>query len=91
MLRSRWPCPDHIGRRQPAEVAAGRERDTRRSAASMRADGSNLVDVMVEPETEMRPAWRGLTHAWAFVASVPAGAMLIIAADGVAATTAAAI
>ena len=57
----------------------------------MRVDGSNLVDVMVEPQTEMRPAWRGLTHAWAFVASVPAGAVLIIAADGVGATTAAAI
>ena len=45
----------------------------------------------MESETELRPSWRGRTHAWAFAVSGPAGAMLIVAADGVAATTAAAI
>lgn len=38
-----------------------------------------------------RPTWRGRTHAYAFGLSVPAGLVLIFAADGVEATTAAAI
>jgi hemolysin III len=38
-----------------------------------------------------RPLWRGKMHAWAFFAAIPAGLALIIAADGPAATAAAAI
>jgi hemolysin III len=45
------------------------------------------VDVL----TAERPTWRGLFHAWAFWAAIPAGAMLIVFADHAAARTAAAI
>ncbi len=38
-----------------------------------------------------RPAWRGLLHAWAFWLTIPAGVLLIIAAEQPAARTAAAI
>lgn len=38
-----------------------------------------------------RPLWRGRLHAWAFFATIPAGLFLVIAADGTAATTGAAI
>lgn len=38
-----------------------------------------------------RPQWRGRTHTWAFVAAIPAGLALIIAASGTLATVAASI
>jgi hemolysin III len=38
-----------------------------------------------------RPLWRGKTHAWAFFVAIPAAVLLIIAADGAAGTTGAAI
>jgi hemolysin III len=38
-----------------------------------------------------RPRWRGKLHAWAFVAAVPAGVLLILAASGTVARTAATI
>jgi hemolysin III len=38
-----------------------------------------------------RPLWRGRIHGWAFVAAWPAGVLLLWAADGAAARTAAAI
>lgn len=41
--------------------------------------------------TDDRPAWRGRLHSWAFFASIPAGVLLVIAADGALASTAAAI
>jgi hemolysin III len=40
---------------------------------------------------EVRPSWRGRTHTWAFVAVIPAGIALILAARGAAATASAAI
>lgn len=40
---------------------------------------------------EPRPTWRGITHAWAFAATFPAGALLIVMADGLAARIAATI
>lgn len=40
---------------------------------------------------EPRPRWRGVSHAWAFVATFPAGALLIVMADGLAARIAASI
>jgi hemolysin III len=51
--------------------------------------GREALDV--EAHHWPRPRWRGRTHAWAFAISIPAGALLILAADGVEATTAAAI
>ena len=41
--------------------------------------------------TADRPAWRGLMHAWAFFAVIPAGVLLIIFAEHAAAKTAASI
>lgn len=41
--------------------------------------------------TAERPAWRGVLHSWAFFASIPAGALLIVFADGAAGRTAASI
>lgn len=38
-----------------------------------------------------RPTWRGRMHAWAFVAAIPAGVLLILYANGAAARTAASI
>lgn len=41
--------------------------------------------------TAERPAWRGVLHSWAFLASIPAGALLILVAAGAAQRAAAAI
>jgi hemolysin III len=41
--------------------------------------------------TYARPSWRGRMHAWAFAAAVPAGIVLIAAADGVVARVAASL
>ncbi len=38
-----------------------------------------------------RPLWRGKLHVWAFFAAIPAGVLLVVAADGTAATVGAAI
>ncbi len=38
-----------------------------------------------------RPAWRGRLHSWVFFACIPAGLVLILAADGAIATAAASI
>ncbi|NND74050.1 MAG: hypothetical protein HKN44_03500 [Ilumatobacter sp.] len=38
-----------------------------------------------------RPAWRGMLHAWAFVAAVPAGILLVVFSERAAARVAAAI
>lgn len=38
-----------------------------------------------------RPTWRGLMHSWAFVVSIPAGILLILAAERAAARTSASI
>ena len=38
--------------------------------------------------SDERPAWRGRLHTWAFAAAIPAGAVLILAASGPAATAA---
>jgi hemolysin III len=46
-----------------------------------------MVDLLLDE----RPVWRGRTHAWAFGLSIPAAFALVVAADGVEATTAAAI
>jgi hemolysin III len=40
---------------------------------------------------EQRPTWRGWLHATAFIAAIPAGALLILAANGSAARAAAAV
>jgi hemolysin III len=40
---------------------------------------------------DARPSWRGRMHAWAFLAAVPAGVLLVVVADGAAARTAASI
>ncbi|MCU0261301.1 MAG: hemolysin III family protein [Ilumatobacteraceae bacterium] len=44
----------------------------------------SLADVCLEP----RPTWRGRLHAWGFFVALPAGALLIAAAEGTAATVA---
>ena len=44
-------------------------------------------DVLTAP----RPVWRGLLHSWAFVLAVPAGVLLILAADHASARVAAAV
>lgn len=41
--------------------------------------------------TAERPAWRGVLHSWAFLAAIPAGALLILVAGGAAQRAAAAI
>jgi hemolysin III len=38
-----------------------------------------------------RPLWRGKLHSWAFFATIPAGIVLVVVADGTAATVGAAI
>lgn len=38
-----------------------------------------------------RPVWRGRLHSWSFLAAVPAGALLLVLADGALARTAAAL
>lgn len=43
------------------------------------------LDVCAAP----RPSWRGRMHSWAFAAAIPAGVLLVVAADGTVATTAA--
>ena len=45
------------------------------------------IDVL----TADRPAWRGVLHSWAFVASIPAGVLLIVFAAGAVERTAASI
>lgn len=45
------------------------------------------VDVL----TAERPVWRGVLHSWAFVASIPAGVLLVVFAAGPAERTAASI
>ena len=44
-------------------------------------------DVLTAP----RPVWRGLLHSWAFALAVPAGVLLILAADHASARVAAAV
>lgn len=44
-------------------------------------------DVLTAP----RPVWRGLLHSWAFVLAIPAGVLLILAADHASARVAAAV
>lgn len=44
-------------------------------------------DVLSAP----RPVWRGLMHSWAFVLAIPAGVLLILAADHASARVAAAL
>jgi hemolysin III len=41
--------------------------------------------------TAERPTWRGVLHSWAFFASLPAGALLVVAATGAMQRTAASI
>ena len=41
--------------------------------------------------TAERPTWRGVLHSWAFLASIPAGLLLILFADGAAHRAAAAV
>ena len=41
--------------------------------------------------TAERPTWRGVLHSWAFLASIPAGVLLILLADGAAQRAAAAV
>jgi len=48
-------------------------------------------DVNDDVLTAERPAWRGVFHSWAFFASIPAGALLIVFASGAAGRTAASI
>jgi hemolysin III len=38
-----------------------------------------------------RPSWRGVLHSWTFFAIIPAGVMLVVVADGAAATAASAV
>ncbi|MAT03963.1 MAG: hemolysin III [Acidimicrobiaceae bacterium] len=45
------------------------------------------LDVLMAP----RPVWRGLMHSWAFALSIPAGVLLILAADHAEARVAAAV
>lgn len=45
------------------------------------------LDVLTAP----RPVWRGLLHSWAFVLAIPAGVLLILAADHASARVAAAV
>ena len=47
--------------------------------------------VRVDVLTAERPTWRGLLHSWAFVASIPAGVLLIITANGAAGRATAAV
>ena len=62
-----------------------------------RTDGATLRDGLTDRLRDRhaghdgRPEWRGLSHAWAFLVSVPAGVLLVIAADGRTASVAAAI
>lgn len=49
------------------------------------------VDVVSPALVEERPRWRGRTHTWAFVAAIPAGLALVVAARGTLATVAASI
>ena len=47
--------------------------------------------VQVDVLTAERPTWRGVLHSWAFLASIPAGVLLIVFASGAAPRAAAAV
>jgi len=49
------------------------------------------LGVRTDVLTAERPTWRGVLHSWAFLASIPAGVLLIVFATGPAQRTAAAI
>jgi hemolysin III len=49
------------------------------------------ADVLGHRAIAARPAWRGRLHTWAFVAAIPAGAAIVVAADHTVDRTAAAI
>jgi hemolysin III len=53
--------------------------------------GVGADEASIDLHTLERPTWRGRIHTYAFGLSIPAGFALIVAADGVEATTAAAI
>ena len=48
---------------------------------------TDRIDVLSAP----RPVWRGLMHSWAFALAIPAGVLLILAADHASARVAAAV
>lgn len=50
-----------------------------------------VLHVRTDVLTAERPTWRGVLHSWAFLASIPAGLLLIVFATGAAQRTAAAI
>ena len=68
------PGPDPVG---AARDAAGAARD----AASERFDSAREAAAEVAQKIP-KPRWRGVSHQWAFFASLVAGAALILAAQG---------
>jgi hemolysin III len=54
-------------------------------------DASSTAVDPAMPYCDERPTWRGRLHTWAFLLAIPAGAALIVAADGAGATAAASI
>ena len=69
-------------------------RARRLGLASDTVDGvtaGQVTGTQIEYLLADRPVWRGRMHAWAFVAAIPAGVLLILASTGAAARTAASI
>ena len=61
------------------------------TAPNVRSDVATVASVDPVFHCSERPTWRGWMHAWAFVAAIPAGVLLIIAAPTAAATATASI
>ncbi len=58
-------------------------------------NGETVIDTVADVDTlsheRERPSWRGWIHVWAFLASIPAGVLLIVLASSPAAKAAASI
>lgn len=74
-------------------MTVGRERCVNASVPAPYATSVPVVssDVPSHVLVAERPAWRGRLHSWAFFACLPAGVLLVLAADGVVPSLAATI
>ena len=74
-----------MGRKSPAAAPASA------SAGTVVVVAETMTTRVAPMAVLERPSWRGLLHTWAFVAAIPAGALLVVSSERAAARTAAAI